>query len=572
MAENKRQPGRIVSLRLKLAGAFVLVALLVAMTSGLAYTYLQKVDSTYTELLQRERSASQQVADIKEKNLLQTSLLFGYVLDPTKDKQQLLMETNAALTAAIAQMGKAAGQEEEQSAITAMMDANQTFARLVQKVVDYASKGDVGLAKAEAMQWAIPTTETLKEAAGRIEEISAVEQTAATVHNHEIVAATMRTLIGVSAAALVLAAVIGLLLARGIVGPLKRLVRAAQAMADGDLTIPDVKVSSRDELRQLAAAFNAMKGNLHSLIRTAGLSSDQVAAASEELSANAGGVSEMSERVTATVQLISAGTGDQVRSVQEGVAMMEEMAAAVDQITAVALSAKEVAAGAQLESGDGTASVERAVSQMEAIHRTMQALFVSVERLGLRVESISSANAMIAAISRRTNMLALNASIEAARAGAAGKGFAVVADEVRKLSLQTSAAAGEVAELVSHILGETEEVRLATEAGSREVDTGLTVVSAAGATFARIRGAMDGVAQQIAEVSASAASIAARTGAAVGVIRAIDDIAGETAAGAQQVAASMEGQHASMEEIVSAAAVLNAMAAELQERIGQFRV
>ncbi|RTE05610.1 methyl-accepting chemotaxis protein [Paenibacillus whitsoniae] len=561
-----------ISLRFKLAGAFVFVALLVAMTSGLAYTYLQKVDTTYTELLQRERSASQQVAGIKEKNLLQTSLLFGYVLEPNKDKQQMLMETNAALTAAIAEMGKAAGQEEEQTAITAMMDANQTFARLVQKVVDYASKGDTGLAKAEAMQWAIPTTETLKEAAGRIEEIAAAEQTVSTARNHEIVAATMRTLIGVSAAALVLAAVIGLLLARAIVGPLKRLVRAAQALADGDLTIPDVLVSSRDELRQLAGAFNAMKGNLHSLIRMAGLSSDQVAAASEELSANAGGVSEMSERVTVTVQLISAGTGDQVRSVQEGVAMMEEMAAAVDQITAVALSAKEGAAGAQLEAGDGTASVERAVAQMQAIHRTMQALFVSVERLGLRVESISSANAMIAAISRQTNMLALNASIEAARAGAAGRGFAVVADEVRKLSLQTSAAAGEVAELISHILGETEEVRLATEAGSREVATGLTVVSAAGATFARIRGAMDGVAQQIAEVSASAASIAARTGAAVGVIRAIDDIAGETANGAQQVAASMEGQHASMEEIVSAAAVLNAMAAELQERIGQFRV
>ena len=101
---------------------------------------------------------------------------------------------------------------------------------------------------------------------------------------------------------------------------------------------------------------------------------------------------------------------------------------------------------------------------------------------------------MIAGIARQTNMLALNASIEAARAGAAGKGFAVVADEVRKLSMQTGAAAEEVAHLVSSIQDETREVVSSTEAGSREVQTGLEVVGVARDTFKRIRDAMDEVA------------------------------------------------------------------------------
>lgn len=561
-----------VSLRSKIVGTFVIVSLLVAVTSGMSYTYLNKVDSSYSKLLNDNVTILRNVSEIKEKTQIQNSMLFGYVLDPTKDKEKLLTEMNGTLSSIITQMGEVSKNEDEQSAIQSMVDSNMTFARLVKKVTEYADKGNVALAKAEAMQWAIPTTETLTQAAAKIEELERKVQEEASARNHDVVVSTVQTLIWVSVAAFLFALAIGLLLSRMIVNPIRSMVQAAERIAACDLTVGDINVKNRDELRHLATAFNQMKANLHILISQVGSSAQHVAAASEALSSNSEQVSESSERITYTVQDISMGTDAQVCSVHLGVSIMEEMSAAVIQIASVTQSANHQSFLAQQEAGEGNAAVETAITQMNAIYQKMMELSESVQRLGQRSEQIVNANSMIAGIARQTNMLALNASIEAARAGAAGKGFAVVADEVRKLSMQTGAAAEEVALLVSSIQDETREVVSSTEAGSREVQTGLEVVGVARDTFKRIRGAMDEVARQIEEVAGSSAAISEKTRAAADVIRAIDEVAGQTAAGARNVSSNIEGQYASMEEIVSSATVLNSMAADLQTLIGRFRV
>jgi methyl-accepting chemotaxis protein len=559
-------------LRGKIVGTFVIVSLLVAMTSGMSYTYLNKVDSSYSNLLSDNVSILRNVAEIKEKTQMQNSMLFGYVLDPTKDKEKLLTEMNGTLSSIITQMGELSKNEDEKSAIQSMVDANMTFARLVKKVTEYADKGNVALAKAEATQWAIPTTETLTQTAAKIEELERKLQEEASARNHDVVASTVRTLIWVSLVAFLFALSIGLFLSRMIVNPMRSMVRAAERIAACDLTVSDIYVKNKDELRDLATAFNQMKANLHRLISQVGSSAQHVAAASEALSSNSEQVSESSERITYTVQDISMGTDAQVRSVHLGVSIMEEMSAAVIQIASVTQSANHHSSLAQHEAGEGNAAVETAITQMNAIYQKMKELAESVQRLGGRSEQIVNANGMIANIARQTNMLALNASIEAARAGEAGKGFAVVADEVRKLSMQTGAAAEEVANLVSGIQDETREVVISTEAGSREVERGLEVVGVARDTFKRIRDAMDEVARQIEEVAGSSAAISEKTHAAVDVIRAIDEVAGQTASGARNVSSNIEGQYASMEEIVSSANVLNSMAADLQTLIGRFRV
>ncbi|UKS26746.1 methyl-accepting chemotaxis protein [Paenibacillus sp. HWE-109] len=562
----------VLSLRSKIVGAFVIVSLLVAATSGMSYTYLNKVDSSYAKLLGDNVSILRVVSEIKEKTQMQNSMLFGYVLDPTKEKEQRLMDMNAALAAVIAQMGELSHNEDEQSAIQSTMDSNMTFARLVKKVTEYANKGNVALAKAEATQWAIPTTETLTQAAAKIEDLEKSTQEDASARNHDVVKSTVQTLIWVSLGAFLLALAMGLVLSRMIVTPMRFMVRAAERIAACDLTVSDIQVKNRDELRDLANAFNQMKANLHRLISQVGGSAQQVAAASAALSSNSEHVSESSERITNTIQHISIGTDEQVRSVHLAVAIMEEMSAAVIQIAGVTQSANEQSSLAQQEAGAGNAAVETAIAQMHAIHQKMKELAESVQRLGQRSEQIVHANSMIANIARQTNMLALNASIEAARAGAAGKGFAVVADEVRKLSMQTGAAAEDVAALVTSIQEETRSVVGSTEAGTREVETGLEVVGVAQMTFKRIRGAMDELARQITDVAGSSASISEKTRAAVDVIRAIDEVAGQTASGTRVVSSNIEGQYASMQEIVSSATVLNSMAADLQTLIGRFRV
>ncbi|MFC5451352.1 methyl-accepting chemotaxis protein [Paenibacillus aestuarii] len=561
-----------VSLSSKIIGAFVIVSLLVGATSGLSYTYLNRVDKSYAQLLSDNVSMLKLVSAIKEKTQIQNSLLFGYVLDPNKDKEKQLSDVNTALTGLMSDMNKLTQNEEEHNAIQSMVDSNQTFARLVKKVTDYANQGDVSLAKAEATQWAIPTTETLTQAANKIEELEKGLQDEASLRNHNVVLSTIRTFIWVSAAAFLFAIVIGFVLSRMIVRPVRLMVRAAERIAESDLTVSDIEVKNRDELRELAVAFNQMKANLHSLISEVGGSAKQVAAASEALSAGSTQVSIASEQITNIVQEISFGTEAQVSSVHQGVGIMEEMSSAVDRIAGVTQVANLKSTHAQTEAEAGNAAVETAIAQMNAIHERMKELAATVHRLGARSEQIVGANSLIAGIARQTNMLALNASIEAARAGAAGKGFAVVADEVRKLSIQTGEAAAQIADLVESIQSETLEVAARAEAGSQEVTTGLVIVGEAKAAFTRIQGAMDELACQIGEVTERSDDIADKTRAAVEVIRSIHDVAGQTASGAKVVSFNVESQYASMQEMVSSASILSSMAEDLHRLIGKFRI
>lgn len=137
------------------------------------------------------------------------------------------------------------------------------------------------------------------------------------------------------------------------------MVRAAERIADCDLTSGSIYVRNRDELRDLAMAFNGMKANLHSLISQVGSSAQHVAAASDALSNHAEQVSESSERITYTIQEISTGTDAQVRSVQQGVSIMEEMSAAVFQIASVTQSANRQSLLAQQAAGAGIPQLRR---------------------------------------------------------------------------------------------------------------------------------------------------------------------------------------------------------------------
>lgn len=252
--------------------------------------------------------------------------------------------------------------------------------------------------------------------------------------------------------------------------------------------------------------------------------------------------------------------------------MIEDMSTAVEDIAQVSRSASESSLNALQAANAGQTAIAGAMKQMDSIERTMKTLAHAVSRLGDRSAMVVQVVDVIAGIARQTNMLALNASIESARAGTAGKGFAVVAEEVRKLSLQTGTAAEQVAELIGGIRTETAEVVLSMEAGSREVGIGLNIVRQAGDSFGQIHEAAGEVAAAVAHVYEQSANIAHKSQAAVDTIRSVHQIAGQAAASVQEVSAHTEQQYASMEEMVSSAAMLSSMAEELQQLLARFRV
>ncbi|MBY0083588.1 methyl-accepting chemotaxis protein [Brevibacillus brevis] len=376
-----------------------------------------------------------------------------------------------------------------------------------------------------------------------------------------------------NAVGILVAIVVGGFLIRSIVAPLHRVNKQLHDIAEGkgDLT-QELTVSSKDEIGQLAGSFNRMLANLRELISQVRGHAQQVAAAAEQLTASSKQTSQATEQIAITIQEMTEGTDRQSQNVEESQQEVEEISAGIEKIAARAQSVSAAAASTSELATEGDRTIQQSVSQMNGIGETMENLTALVGGLGKRSEQIGQIVEVITQISGQTNLLALNAAIEAARAGEHGKGFAVVADEVRKLAEQASASAQEISQLVASIQMETNEAVLTMEKGSQEVADGMGGVARAGEAFSQIRDAVVGVTNEIQEVSTAAHTLTESTGKVGQSMQMIATVAQSAVSLSVGVSSATEEQLASMEEIYSSAASLAGLADDLEKLIGHFKV
>ncbi|MEK3713585.1 MULTISPECIES: methyl-accepting chemotaxis protein [unclassified Paenibacillus] len=381
-----------------------------------------------------------------------------------------------------------------------------------------------------------------------------------------------RMIIVFSAAAILVAIVISILLSNSISRPVLRISRAAERIAGGDLTGEPVTVKSRDEMHTLSLAFNAMVQNLRSLIQAVNATTELVVTSSEELTASAEQSSQASMQITETMQEVASGAALQVDMVGKSTQAIEEMSVGVEQIAVRAQSVFASAQGAAQKSAEGNQRIQEAVTQMNAVNQSVTELGGMMSALGERSNEIGKIVSVITGIAGQTNLLALNAAIEAARAGEQGRGFAVVAGEVRKLAEQSAGSAQQITELVEAIQSDTVTAIEAVTLNGQDVAAGLEAVRSAGNSFEHILNTVNQVTGEIEEVSAGSEQLSAGTDEVVNFIKQISVAAENGAAGTQHVSAATEEQLASMEGISASAASLSTIAEELQEQIGKFKV
>lgn len=378
--------------------------------------------------------------------------------------------------------------------------------------------------------------------------------------------------IAFSVAGFLIAFVIGGLLVRAIIRPLNRVNAQLAAIADGegDLT-HELTVSSNDEIGQLAASFNRMLANLRQLVSLIRGHAQQVAAAAEQLTTSSEQTSKATEQIAETIQEMAAGADTQSHQVEEGDKEVQEMAAGIERIAARAQNVSAAAMNASELATGGTRTVQLAVEQMNGVGETMEQLAHAVSGLGSRSEQIGQIVEVITQIAGQTNLLALNAAIEAARAGEQGRGFAVVADEVRKLAEQASASAQEITQLVTAIRAETLEAVSSMQKGSQEVAAGMEGVAQAGEVFSHIRDAVVGVANDVENVSAASRVLTESTGKVASSMELIASVTQTAVTRTLDVSAATEQQLASMQEIHSSAASLANLAEDLEKLISRFK-
>ena len=371
-----------------------------------------------------------------------------------------------------------------------------------------------------------------------------------------------------------LALVIGLalIISRRISEPILAVSNGAKEVAQGNLTIDKIKVNSKDEIGQLAQAFNIMTENLAQLVKQVSMASAQVASSSQELTAGAEQSAQASNEVAAAITDVAQGTENQMSAVSEVSAVVEEMSAGMEQVLANTGYVVQSAESTALAAAKGQESIKTTINQMGHIQEAVNHSADLVERLGERSKEIGQIVEAISGIAAQTNLLALNAAIEAARAGEQGRGFAVVAEEVRKLAEQSQEAAKQISGLISEIQNDTGKAVDAMKSGTQEVETGTKVVHQAGIAFDEITREIQEVTDQVRGISREIEQISEGNDRIVNSVHEVNRISQVIAEQTQSVSASTEEQSASVEEIASSSQVLASMAEELESALRKFKV
>ncbi|MHB9093159.1 MAG: methyl-accepting chemotaxis protein [Eubacteriales bacterium] len=411
--------------------------------------------------------------------------------------------------------------------------------------------------------------------------------------------------------------------------PLRRILDAAQNLASGDADLSSrLNVAASDELGLLAKTFDLFIEKIHHMVKTLVQSIDGVAETSDRLFSNSDEVAKASQTVALSIEEMVKGTNDKLNAVSGTREIMEQFTAAIGQIAhganeqanhvnqtsqaigEMAGGIQEVATNAQtvLDAAvdaakvarKGEEAVESTISGMEKIKNTVYDSAVRIKELGEHSQKIGEIIQVIDEIAEQTNLLALNAAIEAARAGEHGKGFAVVADEVRKLAERSGKATKEIAELIINIQKGTGKAVDAMEHGTKEVEEGVRLAHDAGTALEEIMQTVEmtlsqiqlisGTAQRMSESSisvvtaidnvaaiteqnsASTQEMAAGSDSAMSSIETITQLTKESAEHSENISVSVEEMAASTEDIAQAAETLSNMARDLRTLTKGFKI
>ncbi|WP_418791582.1 methyl-accepting chemotaxis protein [Phosphitispora sp. TUW77] len=611
----------------KMLAGFIFVAGILLVVSSFGINTSTHINQTYNEIVEINMPTNVLASDLGFYQLEQGANVWGFLgyrtqsyIDAYNAAREQQLKTYEELENIVTEAGS-------KQALAEQKELSKQFDLASQNIFKAVKSGDTKT----ALKYDTEARRILDDYKVKLREWNSLikESNQDYVNEANRWAATSKKIIqAIAAAAVIISLLLGFFLSRAISKPVGLLAAVAGEVADGNLAVTVPKIKTNDEIKDLSDSFTVMVNNLKDLLHKIDNSSKSVAGTSEQLSSNSAEAAKVTQQVAQTIEQVAKGSSTQAEGVTEIVQVMDQMAQSIQQVASGAgeqnlnvikttdmvndmvskidamadgmENVKQVSEQNGVLAENGGQSVEKTVKGMlkvkEAVFDTSQ----RVHELGEHSQKIGDIIQVIDDIAEQTNLLALNAAIEAARAGEHGKGFAVVADEVRKLAERSGKATKEIAQLITDIQRGTNVAVESMQVGTKEVEAGVGLaqdagkslseivigVKSAGDNVHKIMGLINDILANSREVSkavgnvaaiteentASTEEMSASTEEITSSMQNVAFISEENASAAEEVSASTEELTASIEEISGSSQELAQMARELKNMVSQFRL
>ncbi|HGM5580126.1 TPA: methyl-accepting chemotaxis protein [Pseudomonas putida] len=463
--------------------------------------------------------------------------------DAQADTMRLMDERNAQIDKARSAYAPLVTEPEEQAAFDQLGQLLAQYRQLEARMRSLSQADQLDALREMLNRDLLANSDQINKAMDHLVQINTVQtrQTnEAAAHQYDN---AFSLVIGLLVAATVLTLLFALLLTRSIVRPIDDALRSAEQIAEGNLS-ERIVVDGTDEAARLLQAMAKMQDKLRDTLQLIAGSATQLASAAEELNS----VTDESAR----------GLAQQNNEIQQAATAVTEMTSAVEEVARNAVSTSEASSEASRSAGDGRDLVIETVGAIERMSNDVQTTARLIEDLAGQSRDIGKVLDVIRGLADQTNLLALNAAIEAARAGEAGRGFAVVADEVRALAHRTQQSTSEIERMIGSIQGGTEQAVESMRTSTDRAESTLNIARGAGL-------ALDTITSAVAQINERNLVIASAAEEQAQVAREVDrnlvninDLSVQSATGAHQTS--------------MASAELSRLAVDLSGLVARFRV
>jgi len=567
---------RDLKIRTKILSLIILMSLLIGSVGFVGYYYNVKANGQMDEMYSNHLMSVKYLNDLRNQSRAGEATMYHFLLATDKDTQQaqaqeVITRTNK-FDAVYNEFLKLPIQSYEKEREVKLKQELVAYRADRQKAIDMANQGDQKGAYIFLTNDAQAHLDLIHTTLQELADYSTKEAENTYSKNDIDSVASTKILIFISGIASLLCLILGFMVASLISNSIKKVLASVERVATGDLSIEDIVTKGNDEVGQLSISFNTMKNNLHGLVKQVSESSEQVAASSEELTAIAEQNTQASIQIATAIEQVAIGTEKQSSAVNETSSAVEQISASTEEVAAGSGEITNLMISTMATTTEGQKALDNVIEQMTSISSGTDQVQHAIMELSIKSEKIGDIIGVITGIASQTNLLALNAAIEAARAGEQGRGFAVVADEVRKLAEQSGEAAKQIEILIKQNHNDIGTAVVAIKDNVNNVKVGRGVVNVAGQSFSEISRLVENVSAQMEQISATFQQVASGNQHIVNSIQEVDAVSRETAAQAQSVSAGVEEQTASMEQITSSAQSLSTMAFDLQEIINKFTV